>query len=516
MSGDSGERAEQPVQPPRPDADSGLYAGRIPLGEQSLRRHTARGTVVNAAFLTGLSFLGLLKAFVVAAFLSPDDYGIWGILLAGVVTLAFLSELGIGDKYVQQSEEDQELAFDRAFTINLLVNLGFTALMLAAVPLLALVYGQPRIVAPGLVMALAMPSAGLMSPLWIYYRRMQFLRQRTLQAIDPLVGFVVTVGLAIAGLGYWSLVIGAVAGTWSAAIVTMVTSPYRPHLRFGGGVGDYVTFSWPLVVANVNRLLVVQAPILVGEWQVGLAAAGAITLAGAIIAFTQKVDSMITQTIYPAVCAVSERTELLFETFVKSNRLVLIWGVPFGLSLLLFAPDLVDHVLGSRWEPAVGLLQAYGLISAFSHIGFNWDAFFRARGDTKPIAAVSTFSTVVFLAVAIPLLAVDGLSGFAIGMAVYGFSAVVGRTYYLVRIFDGFKMARHAVRALSPVVPAVAVVLLARLLEPGERGATAALAEFGAYAAVTVLATALAERDLLREIFGYLRRVGAGEPAPAA
>jgi O-antigen/teichoic acid export membrane protein len=498
------------------DGSGDLYAGRIPLGERTLRQHTARGTVINGAFLTGLSFLGLLKAFFVAAFLTPDDYGIWGILLAGVVTLSFLSELGVGDKYIQQDESDQELAFDRAFTINLLVNLSFTVLMVAAVPLLAVIYGQSEIVAPGLVMALAMPAAGLLSPLWIYYRRMQFVRQRTLQAIDPLLSFVVTVVLAVAGAGYWSLVIGAVAGTWTAALVIFATSPYRPRLRLGGGVRDYVSFSWPLVVANVNRLVVVQAPILVGEWKVGLAAAGAITLAGAVIAFTQKVDAMVTQTIYPAVCAVADKTELLFETFVKSNRIVLIWGVPFGLSLLLFAPDLVEFVLGEKWQPAVGLLQAYGLISAFSHVGFNWDAFFRARGETKPIAAVATFSTIVFLAVAIPLLAAEGLSGFAIGMAVYGFSAVVGRTFYLVRIFDGFQMARHAARALLPVVPAVAVVLLARVFESGERTSVTALAEFSAYVAVTLLATALAERALLREIFGYLRRASGGSPAPVA
>ena len=491
-----------------------LYAGRIPLGDRTLRQHTARGTVVNAGFLTALSFLGLLKAFLVAAFLTPEDYGIWGILLAGIVTLSFLSELGVGDKYIQQDEADQELAFDRAFTINLLVNLGFTVVMVAAVPLLAVVYGQPDVVAPGLVMALAMPAAGLLSPLWIYHRRMQFVRQRTLQAIDPIVSFVVTVALAVGGAGYWSLVIGAVAGTWTAGLVTLASSPYRPRLRLGQGVRDYVSFSWPLVVANLNRLVVVQAPILVGEWQVGLAAAGAITLAGAVIAFTQKVDAMVTQTIYPAVCAVRDKTELLFETFVKSNRLVLIWGVPFGLALLLFAPDLVEFVLGEKWEPAVGLLQAYGLISAFSHVGFNWDAFFRARGETKPIAAVATFTTVVFLAVAIPLLATDGLSGFAIGMAVYGFSAVVGRTYYLIRIFDGFRMARHAARALLPVVPAVAVVLAARLVESGERTPAVALAEFLTFVAVTILCTALAERDLLREMFGYLRRGRGGSPAP--
>jgi len=59
-------------------------------------------------------------------------------------------------------------------------------------------------------------------------------------------------------------------------------------------------------------------------------------------------------------------------------------------------------------------------------------------------------------------------------------------------------------------------VLLARLLESGERTSVVALAEFCSYVAVTVLATVLAERDLLREIFGYLRRAPGGSPAPVA
>ena len=41
------------------------------------------------------------------------------------------------------------------------------------------------------------------------------------------------------------------------------------------------------------------------------------------------------------MCAVADRTELLFETFVKSNRLALMWAMPSGLGLALFAPDLV-------------------------------------------------------------------------------------------------------------------------------------------------------------------------------
>ena len=88
-------------------------------GVGNLRRHTARGTLVNAAYFVGLYSLGLIKGFLVAAFLTRTDYGLWGILVIGLGTLLWLKQVGIGDKYVQQDEADQELAFQKAFTLEL-------------------------------------------------------------------------------------------------------------------------------------------------------------------------------------------------------------------------------------------------------------------------------------------------------------------------------------------------------------------------------------------------------------
>ena len=33
---------------------------------------------------------------------------------------------------------------------------------------------------------------------------------------------------------------------------------------------------------------------------------------------------------------------------MKSKRLALMWGMPFGVGLALFGPDLVEFVLGSN------------------------------------------------------------------------------------------------------------------------------------------------------------------------
>lgn len=476
----------------------------IPKG-RTLRQHAARGTLINGAFMTGLGVLSLLRGFVVAAFVTTSDYGLWGVLIVTIGTLVLLKQVGIGDRFIAQDEPDQELAYHRAFTLELLLTLVVSALLLALLPLFALAYGQPELLAPGLVVIAALPAIALQTPVWVYYRRMQFVRQRTLQAVDPIVAFGVTLGLAIAGAGYWAFVIGFFVGAWSAALVAVLAAPVRPRWSFDRAVlRSYAAFSWPLFIAALGGVVVAQAAVFGTETHLGIAAVGALTLAITITQFTARVDQLVTETLYPAICAVRDRTELLLESFVKSNRLALMWGVPFGVGVSLFCADLVAFGIGDRWEPAIELMQVFGVVAAVGQIGFNWDAYFRALGQTRPMAISGVAAAATFLVVGIPLLLAFGLRGLAAAIALQTAVDLTLRARFLRRIFPGLRFLRHALRGFLPTIPAVAVVLLIRAAESGERTLAVAIGEAVIYLTVTASVTWFAERPLLREAFGYL------------
>lgn len=483
---------------------------RVTSKGRGLRQLTARGTLVNAAFQVGLTILGLIKGVGVAAFLTTSEFGLWGVLVATLTTIGWLKQVGVGDKYIQQAEADQGPAFQKAFSLELIYTAITFVVVAIALPVFALVYGRADIILPGLVLALILFGLAFQAPLWVFYRRMDFVRQRTLQAVDPVVVFVLTLGLAVLGAGYWSLVIGAVAGSFAGAAVAVAASPFKLRWRFDRGTfKEYFHFSWPLLVVGGSSLVVVQASMIAGEAAVGFAGLGAIGLAGTIANFTDRVNDIVTQTLYPAICAVQHRRDLLFESFVTSNRLVLMFGVPFGVGLVLFAPDLVRYVLGDRWEPAIGLLQLFGVIAAVKQLGFNWTAFMRATDNTRPMAVNGILAVVVFLATGVPLILTNGLRGYAFAMAILTVVQVGARSYYLARLFPGFEMLRHAIRAWVPIVPAVVAVLLVRTPE-GDRTPALVLAELALYLALTLVTTVIAERPLLREAVGYLRR----EPDP--
>ena len=490
--------------------------------EGGLREHTARGVIINSAFQVGFAGLGLLQRFAAAAFLTTTEFGVWGLVLTTLLTLTFLKQIGISDKYIQQDEPDQELAFQKAFTLEFLYTLGFCGALVLVVPLYSLAYDRPEMRLPSMVLILALLGSALNAPLWIPGRKMQFVRQRSLEAVNPIVTTIVMVGLAAAGAGVWALVAGMLAGVYAAAIAAWITCPYKLAFRFDRGtLREYVGFSWPLLVGGGSGLLVVQGTMFVSNYAVGLAGVGAIALAGSLIVFAQRVDGIISRTIYPAVCAVKDRTDVLFETFVKSNRLALMWGLPFGVGLALFAPDLVEFVLGERWEPATLLLQGLGLLVGLRQLGFNWTLFFQATGNTRPMAVSGIVALLAFALGIAPAILLFGLDGYLVGMAVALLADLAVRAYFLMRLFEGFNPIRHMLRAFAPSAPAVTAVLVARMAAPDERTLVVALAEFVLYVVVTLAATAFFERRLLREVLGYLRRSGGmprlpgeSEPAP--
>jgi O-antigen/teichoic acid export membrane protein len=316
--------------------------------------------------------------------------------------------------------------------------------------------------------------------------------------------------LAVAGAGYWALVAGYAAGVVASGAVAVAASPYRLAFRYDRAkLREYFDFSWPIFVAGASALLIPQLSLLVGTWELGLAGAGIIALAGSLSSYADKIDELVTWTLYPAIVRVRDRTDVLFEAFAKSNRIALMCGVPFGVAVALFAGDLVEHVLGDEWNGAVGMLEVFGLLAAAHHVGFNWVAFFSARGETRPLAVTAGVVLAAFLVITLPLTFAWGLDGYAAGMAAVTAVSLAMRGWYLRRLFRGFRLLPHALRAIAPTVPAAGTVLLARVALDLDRTVGVAAGELALFLALVLAFTVVFERALLRELLGYVRGRGA-------
>ncbi len=484
----------------------------FPRGE--LRRRTVRGAVITAAFLVGIDGLVLVQGLIVTRLLGPAEIGLYGIVSTTLVTVLALKRVGIDEAFVQRETAAVDEEFRHAFTLELaLAGLATLALCLLA-PILAAAYGQPRLL--GLTAGVAwLPLAfALLAPLWVFFRRMDYARQRALQAIQPVVTFAVTVPLAAwTSLGVWSIVLGLAAGYVAAVTVALAASPYALRLRFDRDVAArYLRFSGWVFVALVAAMVVVQGQVIAFEADGGLAAAGFITLAATLTRYVDRADQIVTATIYPAVCAIQGRTAALEELFVKSNRATLLYAAPFGVGVVLFAPDLVAFALGRAWAPAVVLLQGLAVAGLLAQVGFNWFSFYRAHGDPRPPAIEAIVAGGGFLLLAVPGLALWGADGFVAGRVAAVALALGWRARYVRALLPGVRLGALVGGALPPLLAATGAVLALRLaLWGGTRGLGQALVEAALFCAAFAALALHRERALIGELRASFGRPGAGE-----
>ena len=435
-----------PAPPDPPTAD------RPPVAGGELRRRIVRGTLINAVALAGVDLLVLAQGLIVTRLLGPTAIGLYGIVTVTAMTVVGLKRVGVDEAFVAQDEPEQALEFQRAFTLELAISAVFSLILCALAPVVAVLYGDQRLLALMAATAYLPLAFALQAPTWIFFRRMDFARQRLLQGIVPVVTFAVTVPLAAGGAGVWSLVIGPAVGNLAGVVAAVRASPYPLALRWDPATARrYLRFSVWVLVSSLAALVVLQGQVLAIDLHDGLAAVGFVTLAATFARYIDRADQIVTVTIYPAICAIRGRTAALAELFVRSNRATLLWTLPAAAGIVLFSQALVDHVLGRAWDPAVPLMQGLAVAAALQQVGFNWFSFYRAHGQSRPGAIEAGAGAAAFLAFAVPGLIAAGFTGFVVGRCAGVLVQLGVRARYVRALLPSVRARDVLARPLVPV-----------------------------------------------------------------
>ena len=281
---------------------------RLSFPRAELRRRTARGAIVNGVFLGGGEGLAVLQGLIVTILLGPAAIGLYGIVTTTAMTIVALKRVGIDEAFVQQSEEGQEQEFQRAFTLELMLAIGFSVVIMIVAPIVSAVYGDDRLLWLTLAVAYLPVAFALQSPSWIFFRRMDFIPRPNPAIHHP--GGHVRGHRAAGRRGRRSLEPRdrPVRGQrhWRDRGDGRVPLQAAPAFRRGGAQALL-----RVLVARVRHgVLAAAAPAGPGA---GIQparraeAAGFITLAFTLTRYADRADQVVATTIYPAICVVSDQ-----------------------------------------------------------------------------------------------------------------------------------------------------------------------------------------------------------------
>jgi PST family polysaccharide transporter len=192
----------------------------------------ARGAAWLGASYATAQALSFVSTIVLARLLRPADFGI--VAMANLM-LAFVGPLhdsGLAAAFVARRERVRESAATLAWTTPITGALAWAAVV-AAAPLVARLFGDPAVTPVVRALGATFLLRGLAAaPMAVITKELAFGARSLAVTAGAFVEGATGIGLALAGLGLWSLVAGQIAGAGVTATVAWLSVPWRPWGRF--------------------------------------------------------------------------------------------------------------------------------------------------------------------------------------------------------------------------------------------------------------------------------------------
>ena len=465
--------------------------------------------------------LSWVSTIVVVRLLSPSDYGLVGMAAVFLALLQPICDLGIGSAIVQGRHlSDTEIARLNGFAVFL--GLACTTLTAAfALPISAF-FHEPALATAVPVMGISfLAGAFRVVPTALLVREMGFKRLAFLETAEGAVLISTTLGLALSGAGYWSLVLGPVIARIVGSALAVHARPYAlaapwPLARIGGTVkfGAWVAASslaW-YAYSNADRAVVGR---LLGEAALGAYAIG-ITLAAVPV---EKIAQLYQRVAESVISRVQHDPAAVGRYLLRITEGVSMISFPLSIGLALVADQFVAVALGARWAPAVVPLRFLAAAAALRSVDPLLAQILVATGHASYNARTMLIATLI-MPLSFLLGARWGLEGVALVWLV-GHPAIVMTQQLAYALHVADTRFIEYLRALWPAVSSTAmmaaVVLGTRGLLDNHLARPAALAVNIAAGAIAYGATLLlvhpqrirAARDFIRS--GISRAPG---PAP--
>ena len=330
---------------------------------KDLGRQAVRGGILSVATQYGGGALQILAAVILARLLTPADFGLVAIITVLTSFAPLLIDFGLGDATTQRKKITPS-RISSLFWLASGIGLALAVTLAACSPLIAAVYREPVLEPIALCTSITFVLWGLSNQhLALLRRTMQFGRIAKIQLLGALAGIAAAIVLAIAGWGYWALVVRPIVNALCVVVGAWLACRWRPGLpafdnevksmvRFGlHVVGFSVTYT---VAKAVDRIALglFYRPDQVGYYQ------NAITL------YENSIFSALGQVHTVGSAALSKlqsNVAALRRKYQAALSALAFFVMPAAAILSVTGEDVTVILLGEKWRAAGSLLRIIAL-----------------------------------------------------------------------------------------------------------------------------------------------------------
>lgn len=343
--------------------------------------------------------IGLVINSILARFLSPNEYGIVGVVTVFITFFSILGDIGVGTAIVQNRDltgKDVSDIFKITILLSICLGLAFYLLSYG----IAWFYESDVYIRIGQLLAISVFFSSLSGvPRSLLMREKSFKLLGGIEIVASLTTGILVVFLAIKGYSYYSIIWRSILSNVMICAMCLYFSKLRLMEGFGfGGFRKIARYSGFQFAFNfINYFSRNLDNILIGKFMdnqnLGIYSQSYQLMMYPVANLTH----VITPVLHPVLARYVEQPKIIFEEYLKVVNILALLGIPISIFVFFSSNEIVYLVLGSKWMDVAPVLQIFGASIWLQMVNSSGGAIFQSMGRTDMLfkmGILSTFTTI--------------------------------------------------------------------------------------------------------------------------
>lgn len=328
------------------------------MAEKSLKEKTVKGVAwsgVDNVVQYGVSFV---VSIVLARILSPDDYGLLGIIAIFTAVCSALIGGGFGSAIIRKKDATED-DYNTAFIVNLGMSLLLYVIVYFCSPFIAHFFDRDeltlltRVSSLGLIItALAMVQQTRLT------QKIDFKTQTKITLIASIASGTIGIAMALLGYGVWSLVAHGISLQLIRTVLLWLYNHWMPQLRFSKkSFYELFGFGWKIVMVSLIDTTWKELYQVVVAKFYSPATLGQYTRAKSFSQlFSSNLTNVIQRVTYPVLSNIQDdrcRMVAAYRKIIKTTMFITAISMFF---LGAISEPLLYCLIGPKWHEAATYL----------------------------------------------------------------------------------------------------------------------------------------------------------------
>lgn len=402
----------------------------------SLKKQAIKGIVWSAVERFSVQGVTFVVQIVLARLLTPDDFGIIGMLAIFLQIAQVFIDSGFANALINK-QDCTDADFSTVFYYNLGVAIILYLILYIAAPFISAFYNIPLLVPVLRVQSLMLIINALsIIQKTILVKRIDFKSQSKATLISSTLSGLVGIFLAYKGLGVWALVAQQLLNSVLLLFLYLSIVRWIPQLLFSSESFRFVfNYGSKLLVSSIISVAYRNIYTIVIGKRFSSYELGLYTRAENFALFpSNNISNIISRAAFPVLSRVQNDDAQLIRFYKKLISYSSFIIFPLMAGLIAVAKPFIIVVLTDKWVDSVVLMQILCVSWMFDHLcNLNLNLLY-VKGRTDLVLRLEVIKKI--LAIIILILSLPfGLIGMCWGLVIYTFVAVFINTFYTKKLF---------------------------------------------------------------------------------